>query len=214
VRQLLTSVLSLGELRLMPHRAPAAILDPIVRTLAAAGVTPNAVSVVGFLGNIVGAALVASGALVSGGIVVLLASALDMLDGGLARATGRATPFGGVLDSTLDRLSEAVVLFGIAWYATERGLQTEALLAFVAVVCSLMVSYIRARVEGAGGVILDGVFTRPERVVVTVIALVSGWLLIGLWLLAIVSALTVAQRLWLSKAAVDAATSTSAARKD
>lgn len=189
----------------MPHRAPAAVLDPIVRGLAAAGVTPNAISVVGFLGNVVGAGLVATGALASGGLVVILASALDMLDGGLARATGRATPFGGVLDSTLDRLSEAIVLFGIAWYATESGLHTEALLAFVAVVSSLMVSYIRARVEGAGGEILDGVFTRPERVVVTGVALISGYLLVGLWILAVVSTLTAAQRLWLAKAAVEVA---------
>lgn len=192
------------DVRLLPRRAPARILDPIIRGLAATGVTPNAISVVGFLGNVAAAALVANGALAAGGAVVLFASALDMLDGGLARATGRATPFGGVLDSTLDRLSEAVVLFGISWYAIERGLQTEALLAFAAVVGSLMVSYVRARVEGAGGRLLDGLFTRSERVVVTGLALITGWLLVGLWVLAAVSTFTALQRLWLAKAAVEA----------
>ena len=195
---------ALTEVRMFPRRAPARLLDPIIRGLAATGVTPNAISAAGFIGNLVAAVLIASGALLAGGVVVLFASALDMLDGGLARATGRATPFGGVLDSTLDRLSEAVVLFGISWYAIERGLQTEALLAFVAVVGSLMVSYVRARVEGAGGRLLDGVFTRSERVVVTALALITGWLLPGLWILAVVSSLTALQRMWLAKAAVEA----------
>jgi CDP-diacylglycerol--glycerol-3-phosphate 3-phosphatidyltransferase len=197
-------VKALGDVRLFPRRAPARLLDPMIRGLAATGVTPNAISAAGFLGNVIAAVLVASGALAAGGVVVLFASALDMLDGGLARATGRATPFGGVLDSTLDRLSEAVVLFGISWYAIERGLRTEVLLAFAAVVGSLMVSYIRARVEGAGGRLLDGVFTRSERVVVTGLALITGWLLPGLWILAAVSTLTALQRLWLAKAAVEA----------
>ena len=214
MRSLLIAALSLSDLRLLPRRAPAAILDPIVRALAAAGVTPNSISVAGVLGNAAGAALVASGSLAAGGVVVILASALDMLDGGLARATGRATPFGGVLDSTLDRISESVVLFGIAWYASAQDLQTEALLAFVAVVGSLMVSYIRARVEAAGGSILDGVFTRPERVVVTGVALVTGWLLVGLWILAVVSTLTAMQRLWLARAAVDSARPAVGPRKD
>jgi CDP-diacylglycerol---glycerol-3-phosphate 3-phosphatidyltransferase len=206
-------VKALADVRLIPRRAPARLLDPVIRSLAATGVTPNAISAAGFLGNVVAAVLIASGALAAGGVVVLVASALDMLDGGLARATGRATPFGGVLDSTLDRLSEAVVLFGVSWYAIEGGLQTEALLAFVAVVGSLMVSYVRARVEGAGGRLLDGVFTRSERVVVTGVALITGWLLPGLWILAAVSTLTALQRLWLAKAAVEAVDSTAEPRR-
>jgi CDP-diacylglycerol--glycerol-3-phosphate 3-phosphatidyltransferase len=188
--------------QLMPHRPPPAVVGPIVRALAAAGVTPNAVSLVGFLGNVAAAVLVASGWLVAGGLVLLVASALDFLDGGLARATGRSTKFGGVLDSTLDRLSEAVLLFGVQWYAIERGLAQEALLAFVAVVGSLMVSYVRARVEAAGGQMTDGIFTRPERVVVMVAALVTGYLRVGLWVLAVVSVFTAAQRLYLAQAAV------------
>jgi len=206
-------VKALGEMRLFPRRAPARLLDPLIRSLVATGVSPNTISVTGLLGNGVAAVLVASGALATGGVVVLFASALDMLDGGVARATGRATPFGGVLDSTLDRLSEAVVLFGISWYAVERDLETEALLAFVAVVGSLMVSYVRARVEGAGGHLLDGVFTRSERVVVTGLALITGWLLAGLWILAVVSTLTALQRLWLAKAAVEAGDSVSGPRR-
>jgi CDP-diacylglycerol--glycerol-3-phosphate 3-phosphatidyltransferase len=200
------------NIRLLPARAPARVLDPIVRGLAAIGLTPNAISVAGVLGNGAAAVLVARGSLVAGGIVLLAASALDMLDGGLARATGRATPFGGVLDSTLDRISEAIVLFGLSWYAIEHNLHTEARLAFVAVVSSLLVSYVRARVEGAGGRLLDGVFQRPERVVVTSLALVTGWVLTGLWILAVVSTFTALQRLYMAKAAVEAINA--GARKD
>lgn len=188
--------------QLMPHRPPPRVIEPIVRALAAAGLTPNAVSMLGFLGTVAAAALVARGSLASGGIVLTLSAALDFVDGGLARATGRSTKFGGVLDSTLDRLSEAVMLFGVQWYAINRGLTEEALLAFVAVVGSLMVSYVRARVEAAGGQLTDGIFTRPERVVVLVAALIFGWLRAGLWVLAVVSAVTAAQRLWLAQAAV------------
>lgn len=190
------------KFQLMPHRPPPRVIEPIVRALAAAGFTPNAVSLLGFIGTIAAAGLVARGSLASGGIVLLLAASLDFLDGGLARATGRSTKFGGVLDSTLDRLSEAVMLFGVQWYAIHRGLTEEAALAFVAVVGSLMVSYVRARVEAAGGQLTDGIFTRPERVVVLVVALVFGWLRVGLWLLALVSVITAAQRLWLAQYAV------------
>ena len=109
------------NIKLLPQRAPARVLDPIVRGLARAGVTPNALTVAGFVGNAIAAALVVQGWLVAAGVVVLLASALDMLDGALARATGRVTPFGGVFDSVLDRLSEAVVLFGICWYQLDLG---------------------------------------------------------------------------------------------
>ncbi|MEZ4502726.1 MAG: CDP-alcohol phosphatidyltransferase family protein [Dehalococcoidia bacterium] len=189
-------------MHLLPKRAPARVLGPIVGALARSGVTPNQISVVGFLGNVGAAALIANGLLLPAGILVLFASALDMLDGGLARATGRATPFGGVLDSTLDRLSEATVLFGVLWYEIDLGNREEALLCFAAVVGSLMVSYIRARVEAAGGALTDGLFTRSERVVVTGVALIFGWLRPALWLLAVLTLATAAQRLYLAADAV------------
>ncbi len=188
--------------QLMPHRPPSAAIAPLIRAMAAAGITPNMVSLVGFVGTGLAAALVASSHLFWGGVLLLVASSLDFLDGGLARATGRSTKFGGVLDSTLDRLSEAVLLFGIQWFAIAHGMTIEAMLSFVAVVGSLMVSYVRARVEAAGGQLTDGVFTRPERVVVLVAALMTGYLNVGLWVLAIVSVFTAAQRLWLAQWAV------------
>src|SRR5689334_14223943 len=99
-------------------------------------------TVAGLLGNVMAAVLVARGMLVPRG--------LDMVDGAVARATGTAGPTGALLDSTLDRISEAVVLGGVLVYALHRGSEEQATLAFAAVVGSLMVSYVRARAEGLG----------------------------------------------------------------
>ena len=140
-----------------------------------------------FRSNVLGAALIVEHHTVAGGIVVLLASALDMLDGALARATGSASRFGAMYDSVLDRFSEAAVLFGIAWYSIDIGNREEALLAFAAVVGSLMVSYVRARAEGLGVALTDGLFTRAERVVLVGVALVFGWLRLALWILAVLT---------------------------
>ena len=94
--------------------------------------------------------LVVTDNLFAAGFVVLAAGVFDMLDGGLARATQRVTRFGGILDSTLDRLSEAVLLLGLIYMYASNQQPAYSLLAGLALVFSLMVSYIRARVEGAG----------------------------------------------------------------
>jgi CDP-diacylglycerol--glycerol-3-phosphate 3-phosphatidyltransferase len=190
------------SVRLLPSRAPAAVLDPIVRALAAAGVTPNMISVAGLFGNGIAGLLVARGELVAGGIVMLLASALDMLDGALARMTGKASRFGALLDSTFDRISEAAVLFGVLLYALDRGQDEQAALTFVAIVGSLLVSYVRARAEGLGVSMKDGLFTRPERVMLLGVALLFGWLRLALWLLAVLTMLTALQRLYLGARAL------------
>jgi len=187
-------------MKLLPTRAPAAVLDPIVGVLVAVGVTANMLTVVGFLGNVAAAYLVATGELVTGGVLVLVFSAMDMLDGAVARATGKASPFGAMFDSVLDRLSEAAVLGGILIYQLDLENHEEAVLAFWAVVGSLMVSYVRARAEGLGIMTMrSGLFTRPERVVVTGVALLFGWLRPALWLLAVVTLLTMAQRVWVAR---------------
>ncbi|MSQ42506.1 MAG: CDP-alcohol phosphatidyltransferase family protein [Dehalococcoidia bacterium] len=195
--------------RLLPAHAPAAVIDPAVRVLAALRITPTMLTTAGLAGNAAAALLTARGALLAAGVLVLAASTLDLLDGALARATDRASRFGALYDSTLDRISEAAVLFGIAWYAIARGQRELALLAFAAVVGSLLVSYVRARAEGLGLALRDGLFTRSERVVLTGAALITGWLRLGLWLLAVLALLTALQRLWIASRALlaeDAAT--------
>lgn len=181
--------------RLLAGRAPALLLDPVVRVLAWAGVSPAMVTTAGLIGSLVAAVLIARGELVAGGIVVLLAAGLDMFDGALARATGRVTRFGAVLDATFDRISEAAVLFGMLVYELNLGNREESLLIFAALTGSLLVSYVRAKVEAMGGTMSDGLFTRTERVVLTGAALITGWLRAGLWVLAVLTLLTAAQRL-------------------
>jgi CDP-diacylglycerol--glycerol-3-phosphate 3-phosphatidyltransferase len=176
--------------------------EPVVRPLASIGVTPNMLTVLGLAGNAVAAYFAAEGEFIWAGVLVLLASALDMYDGALARATGQATPFGAVFDATLDRISEALVLFGLLVYFSDRGGQTEELLAFVAVVGSILVSYVRARAEVIGLTLREGAFTRFERValmgaglVVAGIAGDDGIITYVLWILAALASFTVLQRL-------------------
>lgn len=181
--------------RLLPARVPAFVLEPIVRRLAAIGVTPMALSVAGLAGNAAAAILISRGALFTGGAVMLLASALDLLDGALARSTNTASTAGALVDSTLDRVSEAVVLFGVLIYMLGANRDVDAMLAFVAVVGSMMVSYVRARAEGLGLSMTDGLFTRAERVLLLGAALILGYLSTALWLLAVLTSLTALQRL-------------------
>ncbi len=183
---------------LLPQRAPARLIDPVVQALASIGITPFMLTTAGFLGNVAAAGFIAAGELRIAGVLVLVFSALDMLDGALARATGTASRFGALYDSVLDRLSEAVVLLGIAWYAIDRGDREQTLLVFVALVGSLMVSYVRARSEGLGQPIRDGLFTRAERVILVAVALIIGLLRPALWILAVLTMLTAFQRLWMA----------------
>jgi len=191
------SGLPLPSITLVPHKVSTRFTDPIVTPLAAIGVTPNAISVTGFAGNVVAGALAAGGQFLAAGIVMLAFSALDLLDGALARKTGSVTRFGAVFDSVLDRLSEAAVLAGVLFHYQQIGGHTqEVALCFAAVVGSLMVSYVRARAEGIGLELREGLFTRAERVLLLAAALVVGHGVVrwALWALAILSNLTALQR--------------------
>jgi CDP-diacylglycerol--glycerol-3-phosphate 3-phosphatidyltransferase len=184
--------------RLLAGRAPARLIDGIVTLLAAAGVTPMAVTLAGLAGSIGAAVLVARGELVAGGIVLLVASALDMFDGALARATGKASRLGALVDSTADRLSDAALLFGMLVHTTGLGDRELSLLVFAVAIGSMLVSYMRARAEGEGLELTAGIFTRTERIVVLSAALISGWLRAGLWVLAALTLVTAAQRMFLA----------------
>jgi CDP-diacylglycerol--glycerol-3-phosphate 3-phosphatidyltransferase len=182
---------------LLPRTVPRRITDPIVAVLAKAHVTPNAVTLVGVLGAAGAAVLLARGQFLAGGIVVLAAGAMDLLDGALARATGRVTPFGAVFDAVMDRVSEAAVLFGILYYYVDRNAGQEALLAFAAIVGSMLVSYVKARGEVLGITIREGLFTRAERVILIGGGSILDLVRIALWILAILANVTALQRLYL-----------------
>ena len=159
------------------------------------------ISVAGFAGNVGGAVGAASGLFILAGSIMLVFSALDLLDGALARKTGTVTRFGAVFDSVLDRLSEAAILGGLLYHFTQIGSHTtEVALCYAAVVGSIMVSYVRARAEGIGLELREGLFTRAERVLLLGGALILAPLthelvLSGaLWILAVFSLLTASQR--------------------
>ncbi len=176
------------------------LTEPVVRLLERTPLTPNTITWFGFLLAVGAAALITVERLFAAGLVVIFSSFLDILDGALARRTNRITRFGGILDSTIDRLSEAVLLLGILiWYAGSQSV-LPILLVGVTLPSSLLVSYIRARAEAAGLECQVGLFTRGERVVVLVLGLCLSPLTeyalpVALAVIAVFSLVTVVQRL-------------------
>jgi phosphatidylinositol phosphate synthase len=167
--------------------------------------TPNAISLTGFALNVVAAVLVWEEYLFLGGIAFIVGSIMDTLDGRYSRMSGKGTPFGAFLDSTLDRIEEGVVLTAVAAYFAHRGDRVAAAAVVVAVLASLMVSYTRARAEALGVECKVGIATRPVRVVILSIGLVFakgaslgsfGLLKPAVYVLAALSLVTVAQRIW------------------
>ena len=181
--------------RLLPRSAPRRLTDPIVGVLARVGVTPNMLTLAGVLGNVGAATLAARGDFLPAGIVMLAASSLDLLDGALARATGKVTRFGSVFDAVMDRVSEAAVLFGLLYYFSDRGGREEELLIFAALAASFLVSYTRARAEIVDIPMREGLFGRAERVLLLGIGLMIDQVTVALWILAVAAGATAVQRL-------------------
>ena len=129
-------------------------------------------------------------------IVYLVAGTCDLLDGMLARLASRATPFGGFLDSTLDRISEGVVFIAIAYQFAAMGQSLEAALVVLALLGSFMVSYTRARAEAAGAECLVGIVTRAERVLLIAIGLFFGVLAVVIYVIVVLTSVTVVQRVF------------------
>jgi CDP-diacylglycerol--glycerol-3-phosphate 3-phosphatidyltransferase len=163
-------------------------------------ITPNMLTVFGFLLNAVVATILATGHLITGGLVLIVAALFDMLDGALARITNRITQFGGFLDSVVDRYSEAAVLLGLLlfYYWRPGGSSiTEVILIYVILVGSVMISYARARAEALNIHNEVGLMARPERIVILAVGLILHyWLLdLVLWVLAIGTQVTAFQRI-------------------
>jgi CDP-diacylglycerol---glycerol-3-phosphate 3-phosphatidyltransferase len=166
------------------------------RFLAGLGLTPNMLTVIGVLLNGVVAVIIATDHPRLGGALLLVASAFDMLDGAVARASGSTSPFGGFLDSTLDRYSESLVFFGVLIYFLEGDdWKTGAILTFVSTVGALMISYARARAESLGYKASVGLLARPERVILLALFLMIGRPLIAMWILAFATHLTALTRI-------------------
>ena len=169
------------------------IVDGIARVLVKLGFSPSGLTVIGVLIACVAAALIAQGMLAVGGVVILIAGVFDMFDGAVARMTDRATKFGALFDSVMDRVSEAVVLLGLLWFYVEDGEQLGAVLVYVSIVGSTLVSYVRARAEGLGIECKGGLMQRPERVATLGVGIIVGqwWEPAVLIVLGVIAALTV-----------------------
>ena len=167
--------------------------------------TPNAISMVGLLGNLVAAALVTQRLFFLAGVAFILGSVMDTLDGRYSRMSGKGTLFGAFLDSTLDRIEEGIVLAAVAGYFAAQGEDFAAAMCVVAVLGSLMVSYTRARAEALGVECKVGLATRPVRVVLLSIGLVFAkgagigdfeLLAPSIYVIAALTIVTVIQRVW------------------
>jgi CDP-diacylglycerol--glycerol-3-phosphate 3-phosphatidyltransferase len=166
--------------------------------------TPNTISLTGFVLNVVAAVLVWQRYFFLGGIAFIVGSVCDTLDGRYSRMSGKGTPFGAFLDSTLDRLEEGVVLIAVGGYFASQGREFAAAAVVAAVLASLMVSYTRARAEALGVECKVGLATRPVRVVILSVGLVFArgaslghfsLLAPAVYVLAGLSILTVGQRI-------------------
>jgi CDP-diacylglycerol--glycerol-3-phosphate 3-phosphatidyltransferase len=155
---------------------------------------PNLLTVLGTLVSLVAAAAFATGRFRAAGLLILAGGLFDLIDGVVARHHGIVTRFGGFLDSTLDRLVDMALLVGVSVHFAARGEAPLVLLTGVALVTSVLVSYAQARAELIVAEFRVGLFERGERIGVLALGALTGWLVPALWLIAIGSALTVAQR--------------------
>ena len=176
-------------------------MEALARPLARLGVQPNTITTLGFLLSLVAAAAVWQGAWPWAGVLVLVASAFDMVDGALARVSDRGTTFGAFFDSTLDRLSESAICLGLIGYFLARQDAPTVLAIALMLIGSQMVSYTRARAEGLGLSCTVGWFQRPERVIALGVALLFPVdlvivLQVVIWLLAVLTLFTTIQRVF------------------
>ena len=188
---------SLAEIR---RNIASRITNPVVGVLSKSGLNPNILTSVGLAINIGAAYLIATTHFLLGGILILISGLFDLLDGALARFTNQATKFGAILDSTVDRVSEAAIFCGLLIWYIPKGATLETALIFAALIGSFLVSYVKARGEGLGLECRVGLFTRAERVIVLAVGLlINQWvnqsIVIALWILVVFVYITVTQRL-------------------
>jgi len=171
------------------------LLDKIVGALAATGINPNILTFLGMVVNFWAAALFATGRFKLAAAVIFLAGFLDMLDGQVARRQNRVTAFGAFYDSTLDRYSDMALYLGLLVYYSVIGRTAYVTLAAVATASSVMVSYARARAESLIPSCKVGFMERPERLVLLIIGGAFNRMAPVLWVIAVVSTITVIHRI-------------------
>ena len=172
------------------------VLDPLGGFFNRLGLTPNMMTMLGLLGNTVGAYFLARGEMLTGGIFVLVMTPIDALDGTMARLRGESSDFGAFVDSVSDRYSELIIYGGLLYHFLTQSDLLGGMLVFGAAAGSVLVSYVKARAEGLGYQAKVGLLTRAERYIVLAPSLVFNQLYIGLGIIAIFANITALQRIW------------------
>ena len=172
------------------------VLDPLGGFFNRLGLTPNMVTMLGLAGNTVGAYFLARGEMLTGGLLVLLMTPVDALDGTMARLRGESSDFGAFVDSVSDRYSELIIYGGLLYHFLDLGEPIGGLLVFGAAAGSVLVSYVKARAEGLGYQAKVGLLTRVERYLVLAPSLVFNQLYLGLGIIAVFANITALQRIW------------------
>jgi CDP-diacylglycerol--glycerol-3-phosphate 3-phosphatidyltransferase len=175
---------------------------PLVRALDATGLSPNAVTVLGVIVSVAGGGVLVAFGPLPGFIVLTLGAVADSLDGQLARATGRVSVFGGFLDSTLDRISDAAPLLAAVLVATREGDQALAAASLLALLAGFLVPYTRAKAEALGLNAAIGVAPREARAVLLILGVALWWITgmrvaftVTIAVTAVLAAITVVQRI-------------------
>jgi len=172
------------------------VLDPIGAFLNRLGITPNMMTMLGLLGNMVGAWFLARGNMQLGGLFVLICTPFDALDGTMARLRGEANEFGAFVDSVTDRYSELFILGGLLFHFTNQGDHVSTIVVYAAAAGSVLVSYIKARADSLKFDANVGILTRMERYLVIAPLLLLNQPVIAVWIVAVLANITALQRFW------------------
>jgi CDP-diacylglycerol---glycerol-3-phosphate 3-phosphatidyltransferase len=175
----------------------AKIIDPVIQLLTRWNMHPNTFTTLGFIVSCFSTYFMAVGLFRIAALLVLLAGLFDTIDGKLARDSGKVSRFGALFDSTLDRYSEVILFFGMAYFFIEHDLYLSSIAVAVALGGSLMVSYIRARAEGLGFECKVGILQRPERLLLISLGglIHIKALIVVIWIIAVLSNITAVIRL-------------------
>ena len=172
------------------------ILDPIGGFLNRLGLKPNTITLLGLIGNTMGAYFLAQGKMTLGGVIILLMGPVDALDGTMARLRGESSDFGAFVDSVTDRYSELIIFGGLLIFFLREDQWIAAGVTYLAAAGSILVSYTRSRAQSLGYDTKVGILTRMERYLVLAPSLVINLPLVGVVIIAFLANLTALQRIW------------------
>ncbi|HGJ66860.1 TPA: CDP-alcohol phosphatidyltransferase family protein, partial [bacterium] len=180
------------------------VLQPIAKAIASVGISANTLTITGLVFGIGAGVCIALGYLKLAGVLILIGGSFDMIDGAVARASNKNTPFGALLDSVVDRYSEGIIFIGLAIYCSKSSMIDGLALTCLGLISSFLVSYVRARAEGLQIECKVGLMQRPERVILLSIAVLFrdfsivnvSILILVLWVMVIFSHITVIQRVF------------------